>query len=59
MLLLATTVVATILAMTSFGGVLTTFSQSLPSLYQWIPAAFLWMVLLVMLSVAMFRGERE
>ena len=59
MFLLATTVVATILAITSFGDMLTSLSLSLPSIYQWIPAAILWMVLLVMLSVAVFRGERE
>jgi len=33
--------------------------DNLPSLYQWIPAAIMWMVLLVMLSMAMFAPKRD
>lgn len=42
--------------MTRPGGLLSKFVDELPSLYQWIPAAIMWMVLLVMLSMAMFGG---
>jgi hypothetical protein len=57
--LIALTVVTSILVFKPFGDALTGLGQSLPSLYQWIPAAILWTVLLVMLSVAVFRGERD
>ena len=33
--------------------------ENLPLLYQWIPAAIMWMVLLVMLSMAMFGPKKE
>jgi len=38
-----------------FSGVI----ENLPLLYQWIPAAIMWMVLLVMLSMAMFAPKRD
>ena len=41
------------------GGPLASFVENLPSLYQWVPAAIMWMVLLVMLSMAMFGPKRE
>jgi hypothetical protein len=57
--LLAVSVVTSILIFKPFGDAWTGLGQSLPSLYQWIPAAILWTVLLVMLSVSVFRGERD
>ncbi len=59
LLLLALTAVTCILVFKPFGDALIGLGQSLPSLYQWIPAAILWTVLLVMLSVAVFRGEKD
>jgi uncharacterized membrane protein len=41
------------------GGPLAGVVADLPSLYQWIPAAIMWMVLLVMLSMAMFSPKRD
>ena len=41
------------------GGPLAGVIENLPSLYQWIPAAVMWMVLLIMLSIAMFGPRRE
>ena len=41
------------------GGPLASVVENLPSLYQWIPAAIMWMVLLVMLSMAMFAPKRD
>jgi hypothetical protein len=41
------------------GGPLSGLIEKLPTLYQWIPAAIMWMVLLVMLSLAMFGPKRE
>ena len=41
------------------GGPLAGLLQNLPSLYQWIPAAIMWMVLLVMLSMARFAPKRD
>jgi len=41
------------------GGPLASAVENLSSLYQWIPAAIMWMVLLVMLSMAMFGPKRE
>jgi hypothetical protein len=59
LILLAATIVTSFLVFKPFGDALTGLGQSLPSLYQWIPAAILWTVLLVMLSVSIFRGERD
>ena len=41
------------------GGPLAGLAENLPSLYQWIPAAIMWMVLLIMLSMAMFAPKRD
>lgn len=41
------------------GGPLSSVVEKLPTLYQWIPAAIMWMVLLVMLSLAMFSPRKE
>ena len=41
------------------GGPLANVAENLTSLYQWIPAAIMWMVLLVMLSMALFGPKRE
>ena len=41
------------------GAPLAYVAENLTSLYQWIPAAIMWMVLLVMLSMAMFGSKRE
>jgi hypothetical protein len=38
-----------------FAGVI----ENLPALYQWIPAAIMWMVLLVMLSMALLGPKRN
>jgi hypothetical protein len=45
--------------MSRAGGPLSGVVQNLPSLYQWIPAAIMWMVLLVMLSMAMFAPKKD
>jgi len=45
--------------MTRQGGPLAGVIENLPLLYQWIPAAIMWMVLLVMLSMAMFAPKRD
>lgn len=45
--------------MTRPGGPLAGVIENLPLLYQWIPAAIMWMVLLVMLSMAMFAPKRD
>lgn len=58
-LLLAVTGVLAFVAFNPLGNPFSIWAGSLPALYQWIPAAILWMVLLVMLSVAVFRGEKE
>ena len=41
------------------GGPLAGVIDNLPSLYQWIPAAIMWMVLLVMLSLAVFGSPKR
>lgn len=41
------------------GGPLAGAIENLQSLYQWIPAAIMWVVLLVMLSMAMFGPKKE
>ena len=41
------------------GGPLARLIENLPSLYQWIPAAVMWMVLIVMLSLAMFGSPKR
>jgi len=45
--------------MVRHGGPLAGIIENLPTFYQWIPAAVMWMVLLVMLSLAMFGPKRE
>lgn len=40
-------------------GPLSGLMERLPSLYQWIPAAVMWVVLLVMITAAMFGPRRE
>ena len=41
------------------GGPLAGLAENFSSLYQWIPAAVMWLILLVMLSMAMFAPKRD
>jgi|HubBroStandDraft_5_1064220.scaffolds.fasta_scaffold1564664_1 hypothetical protein len=41
------------------GGPLASVMDNLPALYQWIPAGIMWMILIIMLSMAVFGTKRE